>query len=242
MSFQENRDLKDETGYQTLEVIAAADKFNRWMFETVRSYCHGNILEMGSGIGNISRFFVENGYSITLSDNDHFYIEQLRKNFPGSSVISLDFSGDDFREKNAQLFQTFDTIVFLNVLEHIQNDGRAIENCWDLLKPGGSMVVLVPAYNFLFSKMDRELHHFRRYTAKTLVTLVSKKRFIVEKVFYFNAMGILAWAYGKFFGLHSIPSKKMRFFNNLVPLAKLIDKISFKKAGLSVIMVARKDL
>jgi hypothetical protein len=90
--------------------------------------------------------------------------------------------------------------------------------------------------------MDRELHHYRRYTSKKLFDLVSKKNFNVRKVFYFNAMGISAWIYGKFLGLHSIPLKEMTLFNNLVPVAKFIDKILFKKAGLSVIMVAQKDL
>jgi 16S rRNA A1518/A1519 N6-dimethyltransferase RsmA/KsgA/DIM1 with predicted DNA glycosylase/AP lyase activity len=71
--------LKDEKGYQTLEVIAEADKFNQWMFQTIRPYCRGNILELGSGIGNISRFFIQDNYSITLSDTDRFYIDHLKK-------------------------------------------------------------------------------------------------------------------------------------------------------------------
>jgi SAM-dependent methyltransferase len=234
--------LKDERGYQTLEVIAKADKFNRWMFETIRPYCHGNILEIGSGIGNISHFFIQRGYSITLSETDEYYIDQLKKTFKETNIFCLDIVHQDFHEKFARLFQTFDTVIFLNVLEHIYNDEQAIENCRHFLKPGGSLVVLVPAYAFLFSKLDRELHHYRRYTSRNLSTLVSKKNFIVRKVFYFNAMGILAWTYGKFSGLHSIPSKEMKLFNNLVPLAKFIDKILFRKAGLSVILVAQKDL
>jgi 16S rRNA A1518/A1519 N6-dimethyltransferase RsmA/KsgA/DIM1 with predicted DNA glycosylase/AP lyase activity len=80
--------LKDEKGYQTLEVIAKADKLNQWIFETIRPYCHGNILEIGSGIGNISRFFIQNGYSITLSDTDEYYIDQLKKTFKGNQCPS----------------------------------------------------------------------------------------------------------------------------------------------------------
>jgi len=234
--------LKDERGYQTLEVIAKADKFNQWMFETIRPYCHGHVLEIGSGIGNISRFFLQAGYSVTLSDTDEYYVDHLKKNFTGSDIISIDLVHQNFHEKYVQLFQAFDTVVYLNVLEHIKDDDQAIENCRHLIKPGGSMVVLVPAYDFLFSKMDKELQHYRRYTSKKLAAMASKKNFFVKKLFYFNAMGILAWMYGKFFGLQSIPSKKMRLFNDMVPLAKFIDRILFRKAGLSVIMVAQKDL
>jgi len=232
--------LKDERGYQTLEVIAKADKFNQWMFETISPYCHGNILEIGSGIGNISRLFIQKGYSIILSDTDEHYIEQLKTSFRGINIVSIDLIDEDFQKKYNRFFQTFDTVIFLNVLEHINNEDEAIENCRQFLKPGGALVILVPAYSFLFSKMDKELHHYRRYTAKTLSKVVSKKKFIVRKVFYFNAMGIFAWMYGKLFGMDSIPSKEMNLFNNLVPLAKFIDKIVFKKAGLSVIMVAQK--
>jgi 2-polyprenyl-3-methyl-5-hydroxy-6-metoxy-1,4-benzoquinol methylase len=234
--------LKDERGYQTLEVIAKADKFNQWMFETIRPYCHGHVLEIGSGIGNISRLFLRARYSITLSDSDEFYVDQLKKNFAGADIVSIDLVHENFHEKYAHLFQAFDTVVYLNVLEHIKDDDQAIENCRRLLKPGGSMVVLVPAYDFLFSKMDKELQHYRRYTSKKLAALVSKKNFFVKKLFYFNALGILAWMYGKFFGLQSIPPKKMGLFDDMVPLAKFIDRILFRKAGLSVIMVAQKDL
>ena len=234
--------MRDETGYQTLEVIATANKFNQWMFETIRPYCHGNILEIGSGIGNISGFFIQNGYSLTLSDADEQYIDQLKKTFGEINILSIDLVHEDFLKKYVQLFQAFDTVILLNVLEHIDNEGKAIENCRHLLKRDGSLVVLVPAYRFLFSKMDRALHHYRRYTAKKLFNLVSKKKFNVRKVFYFNAMGIFAWIYGKFWGLTSVPSKEMKLFNKVVPLAKFIDKILFQKAGLSVIMVAQKDL
>lgn len=212
------------------------------MFETIRPYCHGKVLELGSGIGNISQFFVETGYSITLSDTEEFYVDQLKKKFSQKNVVSIDLVHEGFHKKYEQFFQTFDTVIFLNVLEHIKNDQQALENCRQFLKPGGSLVVLVPAYSFLFSKIDRDLQHYRRYTSKNLSILASKKSFVVKKVFYFNALGILAWMYGKFFGLRSIPSKKMKLFNNLVPLAKSIDKILFNKAGLSVIMVAQKDL
>src|SRR4051812_13680608 len=233
--FKKIDELKDETGYQILEVIAKAGKFNHWMFETIFPYSRGNVLEIGSGIGNISRFFIDRGYSITLSDTDEHYIDQLKKDFPGTDIVSIDLVHEHFHEKYGHLFQTFDTVIFLNVLEHINNEEQAIENCRRFLKPGGSIVILVPAYSFLFSKMDRELQHYRRYTSKRLSELVSKKKFIVRKVFYFNAMGIFGWMYGKFFGLHSIPSKEMNLFNKLVPLAKFLDRIVFKKTGLSVI-------
>ncbi len=232
--------MTENTGYQTLEVIAEADNFNQWMYETIRPYCHDSILEIGSGIGNISQFFIKEGSIITLSDTGDFYFDYLKKKFKGINILSIDLVHKNFDKEYNQYFETFDTIVFLNVLEHIGDDESAIENCRLFLKPGGYLIVLVPAYPFLFSKMDMELEHYRRYTAKSLTTLIRKKRFIIKKAFYFNALGVMAWTYGNFFKLHSIPQRKMRTFNRLVPFAKFIDKILFRKAGLSVIVIAQK--
>jgi 2-polyprenyl-3-methyl-5-hydroxy-6-metoxy-1,4-benzoquinol methylase len=233
---------QDDIGYQTLEVISKADKFNRWMYDTIRPYCHGNILEIGSGIGNISKFFIQNGSSITLSDTDESYFKKLKTSFSKTNIASIDLVDENFTGKYSHLFQKFDTVIFLNVLEHVNDDGLAIDNCKQFLKQGGSLVILVPAYSFLYSLMDKELHHHRRYTAKKLSALVSEKKLIVKKLFYFNALGIFAWMYGKIFKLNAIPSKKMNLFNQLVPVAKLMDRMILSKAGLSVIIVAQKDL
>jgi SAM-dependent methyltransferase len=234
--------LKDETGYQTLEAIAKADKFNRWMFETIRPFCSGHILEIGSGIGNVSQFFVQNNFLITLSDTDEFYVGHLKKAFVESDVLLIDLVHKSFNKEYDQLFEKFDTVISLNVLEHISDDELAIENCLHFLKPGGSLVMLVPAYSFLFSQMDSELKHYRRYTSKKVSALAVKKGLVVRKVFYFNALGIMAWLYGKLFRLQSIPVKNMKLYNSIVPFAKFMDKILFQRAGLSVILVAKKDL
>ena len=234
--------MADNTGYQTLEIISKADRFNWWMYETIRPYCYGNILEIGSGIGNISKFFVKERCPVTLSDTDAFYFNYLKEKFYEINILSIDLVHENFTEEYKEYLEAFDTIVFLNVLEHIDNDELAIENCRFFLKTGGVLIILVPAYSFLFSKMDKELEHYRRYTAKGLKNLISKKKFTVQKAFYFNVLGIIAWMYGKIFKLHFIPRKNMKTFDRLVPLAKLGDKIFFKKAGLSVIVVAKKDL
>jgi len=233
---------KHIAGYQTLEVISKADKFNQWMYKTIRTYCRGKILEIGSGIGNISTFFVAENYSITLSDTDEDYIDLLQKKFVDQEILSIDLVDKDFTKKYKHLFETFDTVVFLNVLEHIDSDELAIENCKLFLKPKGCLVILVPAYPFLFSEMDKELKHFRRYTSKKLSELLLKGGLTVKNVFYFNAFGILAWIYGKVLRLKAIPSNNMKLFNKMVPFAKFVDKILFKKAGLSVIAAAQKEL
>jgi SAM-dependent methyltransferase len=233
---------KDNTGSEVLEVIASADKFNYWMYETIKPFSKGNILEIGSGIGNISKFFIEQGSSITLSDFDEFYIEYLKKKYSAQqiNIISIDLQEEDFEQRHAGEKEEFDSIIMLNVLEHIKDDSLALKNCRYLLKPGGKIVILTPSYSFLYSSIDKALGHYRRYSLTELNYLLIQNRFNVKKRFRFNALGIPAWLYGKILRLKTIPSHEMNFYNKLTPVARLIDRITFRKTGLSCIIIGEK--
>lgn len=235
----------DNTGNKTLNVIADADKFNSWMYQTIKPFTYGSILEIGSGIGNISKYFIQNNYSITLSDFDEFYLDRLKKDFSSNNNVkdfqSIDLQKKDFQTEYENLKESFDTIIMLNVLEHLEDDGYAIHNCRYMLKENGTFIILVPAYSFLYSRMDKELNHFRRYTSTSLKSKIIAGDFSVRKSFYFNFLGIFAWLYGKILRIKVLPSSEMNFFNKLVPLGKVLDKIVFNKIGLSAIVVAKKQ-
>src|SRR4029078_10792589 len=159
----------DPEGWETLDVIAEADKFNEWMYQTIRPFCSGKILEIGSGIGNISQFFVDANADITLSDIRIAYCNELKKKFPEArDVLQLDLTHPTFDTEYSAHLQQYDTVFALNVVEHIGDDALAIHNCYKLLKEGGKLIILVPAYQALYNRFDRELEHFRRYTKKEL--------------------------------------------------------------------------
>jgi ubiquinone/menaquinone biosynthesis C-methylase UbiE len=235
---------KDNTGSEVLEVIASADKFNHWMYETIKPFSKGNILEIGSGIGNISKFFIEQGARITLSDFDDYYIEYLNKKYSNQkiNIISIDLQQENFEQQHTGKKEVFDSIIMLNVLEHIQDDSLALKNCSYLLKPGGNIIILTPSYSFLYSSIDKALGHYRRYSLAELNNILIRNHFNVKKRFRFNALGIPAWFYGKILRLKTIPSKEMNFYNKLTPIARLIDRISFRKAGLSCIIIGEKAI
>ena len=234
----------DTIGFRTLQSIAQAGKFNYWMFENICPYLHGNILEIGSGIGNISRFLVKKGYAVTLSDVDNFYLKKIKENFGSfsnvQSILQLDLQHSEFSSKYSELVEKFDTVFLLNVLEHLEYESYAIRNCKELLRKKGTLIILVPAYSFLFSTMDKALNHYRRYTTKRLKAILQDENLIIEKSFYFNAMGIPAWLWGKLMGYKSPPDSNMKFYDKLVPFGKVIDNIVFNKIGLSLIIVAKK--
>lgn len=236
---------RENTGYTALTVLSKANHFNRWMYQAVQPYLTDNVLEIGSGIGNISTFILQDFKSVTLSDIDGFYLQKLRNDFQQNphikEFLSIDLQIKNFTIVYKDLREKFDSLLMLNVLEHLQDDNYAIQNCKFLLKPKGKLIILVPAYNFLFSRMDKELHHFRRYTAKSLKRKIVKQSFQIDKSFYFNFLGIFAWLYGKIFIVKVLPSSEMNVFNKLVPLGRLLDKIVFRRVGLSAIVVAKKN-
>ena len=235
----------DMEGMETLNVIANADKFNKWMYDTIAPACSGNILEIGSGIGNISSYFLQNGSNITLSDLRENYLNILRDKFKNyqnlKGVITLDLVDNDFENKYKHLIGTFDTVYALNVVEHIEDDKLAIANCRKLLRENGSLVILVPAYQFLYNRFDKELEHFRRYTSNKLNKLFADNNFKITKTQYFNFAGIFGWFLsGKLLNKKTIPGDQMKLYNMLVPIFKIADKIMLRKAGLSVITFGRK--
>jgi 2-polyprenyl-3-methyl-5-hydroxy-6-metoxy-1,4-benzoquinol methylase len=234
----------DREGMDTLNVIAEADKFNEWMYSTIMPYTKDNVLEIGSGIGNISAFFIRDGASICLSDIRDNYCHYLTKRFSKersvTGILKMDLVDKDFDNKFSYLFNSFDSIFALNVVEHIADDDLAIRNCKKLLKLGGNLIILVPAYQWLFNKFDKELEHYRRYTKKTLKKLIGNYLEVTHSR-YFNSPGILGWFLsGSILQKKVIPSSQMRLYNKLVPLFKLADKATFNQVGLSVIVVGRK--
>jgi 2-polyprenyl-3-methyl-5-hydroxy-6-metoxy-1,4-benzoquinol methylase len=231
----------DLEGLETLNVIEKADKFNNWMYETIKPHCKGKILEIGSGIGNISEFFIADKFDIVLSDLRDNYIEILTDKF-SNQVLKIDLVDENFDIKYNSLIGTFDSVFALNVVEHIKDDVQAIANCKKLLKKGGHLIILVPAYQSLYNQFDVELEHFRRYTQKSLKNIIFQNQLQIKKTFSFNVIGILGWFItGSILKKKTIPEGQMGLFNKLVPIFKLADVLTFKKIGLSVISFSVKN-
>jgi|SRR5688572_16147493 len=235
----------DATGLYTLQVIAKAGKFNRWMYNEIKPFLKGEVLEIGSGIGNISELAVRDRLSITLSDYNERYCEWLKNKFALSEnvrdVLKIDLLHPRFTDHFLNLKERFDSIFLLNVIEHIQDDATAIRNCSYLLKPEGHLIILAPAGNWLYSKLDKELGHVKRYRLRDLIALFEKENYTIMKSHHFNFTGIGGWfLFGKILRRRSL-GNEMSAFNSIVPAAKLVDKLILKKAGLSVIVAGRKN-
>ncbi|HEY4209505.1 MAG TPA: class I SAM-dependent methyltransferase [Puia sp.] len=233
-----------ETGLSTLLALEQAHQFNAWMFGEIQPYLKGKVLEIGSGIGNISSLCIGHGIPLSISDYDPHYLSLLRQKFGGNpsveGIYGIDLSDTAFQTTYNELQGSFDTVFALNVVEHIQDDRLAIRNCHWLLRPGGRLVILVPALPMLYNRLDKGLEHYRRYSTATLRQLLSGP-FDVKKMRYFNLAGIGGWwLIGTLLRRKVIGGGRAKIYNRLVPLLRLADKLSFHRLGLSLVVVGEK--
>jgi SAM-dependent methyltransferase len=234
----------DRAGAETLEIMSAAPNYNRWQYSRVAPYLGRRICEVGAGIGNISRLILGGAPELlVLTDMDSYYRDVLRREFGGvSSVVVEELTLPD-RSASVR-FQRYalDTVVALNVIEHIAEDVEALRCIGSMLQPGGRAVILVPALPALFGSLDRELGHQRRYTRKSLRGLMERAGFRVQHAFYFNLVGTLGWwVNARLRQAPRIPLQQLRYFNRLVPMLRWEDYMPLP-FGQSVIGVGVLDV
>jgi len=232
-----------ESGDLNLKILRKADNFSNWMFSQIKPFLKGTILELGSGIGTYSKLVIDNfpNNKIILSDIDKKYVNYLKGKFAQSnvSVFKLDITNEnDFRNLNC----TVDSIFVLNVLEHVEDDVQVLKNCYSILNPGGKLIILVPAHKFLFNCIDKTVGHYRRYTKKEMISKVSKTKFKIKRLFYFNFLSIFGWYWnGSILKKEILNESALGLFNKLVPILSFFEKhILRKKLGMSLVVVLEK--
>ena len=240
----EGQQKQDPAGLETLELFSQTHSFNRWLFDSIASYCRGSILEIGSGIGNISKYLLQMQGPVTLTDLRAEYCNKLTSLFSGrpslEAVCQLDISSPVFEQAYPSLLHRFDTVVALNVIEHIRNDALAVNNCKNLLRKNGLLIVLVPAYQWLFNTLDVELGHFKRYRAESLKQLLQAQGMEVVHTRYFNSAAMPGWwLAGSVMKKKIVPYGQLKLYNRMVPAFRMLDRLLMHQTGLSVIAVAK---
>jgi SAM-dependent methyltransferase len=213
-------------------------RYNRWMFERLRRWIGGSVLEIGSGIGNLSAFLVERE-RLVLTDTREEYLSRLRQRFADRSNVGVArlYLPDDDR---AVAGQRFDTVICLNVLEHVDDDISALQAIRRLLGPGGRLVLLVPALQALYGTIDRALGHHRRYNRAGLADLLRATGFKLAHIEYFNLAGIPGWWWaGRVLRRDTIPGGSLKLYDALVPLFRLERFIPWR-VGQSLIAIGER--
>ncbi|MGH7605889.1 MAG: class I SAM-dependent methyltransferase [Gemmatimonadales bacterium] len=229
----------DPTGAATLERLARATRFNRWMFDRIRPWIGRRVLEVGAGLGNLSAFLLDRE-RVVLTDTDPGYLERLRQRFgahPNVTIARLELP----RVHDGLAAERFDTIICLNVLEHIADDHASLVQMRRLLRPGregaGRLVLLVPALRALYGTLDEALGHYRRYGRADLTAKLRAAGFAPHHLEYFNLAGMPGWwLVGRVLRRRLIPAASLAWYDALVPLFRL-ERLLPWRVGQSLIAI-----
>ncbi len=226
-------------GYYILQSIRRARGFNKWMLSTFKSYVGTRVLEAGCGIGNFTELLLDRERLVCV-DLDPFYVEMIQRRYGHLENLHV-HRVDLTREEDYQEIrrENIDTVICLNVVEHIEADRTVLKRYFDTLIPGGHAIVLVPAHQFLYSVCDRVLGHFRRYTRRELSEKMKEAGFEIVSMREFNRLGVYGWLLNKMMKKGELNPRQMWLYEFLLPIAKLMDFLRLGP-GLSVIAIGRK--
>jgi glycosyltransferase involved in cell wall biosynthesis len=229
----------DEHGGEILERLNQAPRFTRWMADVVSPYLGKRVLEIGAGTGNMSVHLMPRSVYWATDVNPQYlgYLETLRAARPYMHVGYTDGAKADSFPGG----QEFDTVVCLNVVEHVQDDVGTLRNIRRVLSVGGRAIVLVPCGPGLFGTLDEVLGHCRRYTEEHLVGVARQAGFQVERVLGFNRPGVVAWwLNGRILHRRTFGLGQIRMLNVLTPVFRLLDSW-LPLPPLSIIAILRKE-
>ena len=226
-------------GHAILHRLSQTHHFNRWMADTVKPWVGETVLEIGAGIGNLTLKLLPRR-SYTVSDVDPLHLEYLKNrfgNYARMEVRKVDLEdADDF----AELEECFDTVICLNVLEHVTQDVQALKNMYRALVPGGVAVLLVPQGRWLYGSLDRVLGHCRRYTRRELIDRCEQAGFVVQHAFCFNRAGTPPWFINsRVLHRQNFGRSQLKCYDCLIWLWRALEKV-LPWPGLSIIGIVRK--
>lgn len=231
----------ERTNTLTLSIMERAVAYQRWIYEKIAPFLGEDVLEVGCGIGNLTRFLLSHS-NVGISDMNEEYLRIAEEKFGGHPNLKEAFLWDIRQKPSANLSTPFDTIVCLNVLEHIEDDETVLRNFYQFLLYGGRVILLVPALKGLYNRLDRELGHIRRYSRKELAQKISKSGFRILFLTYFNFFGILGWFLnGTMLKRPLLPEGQVRIFDRMIPGFIFLERIIPIQVGQSLIAVGVKD-
>ncbi len=233
-------EIYTDPGHSVLDAFSFAPRFTEWMAETISPYVGDKVLEIGAGTGNVTRHLCPRRSLYIASDVNTEYDAHLRNRFrhrPSLLVRRLDAAvPGDFKPFERQM----DTVVCLNVLEHIKDDAAALASIRTTLEPGGRLILLVPNDPSAYGTVDQVIGHYRRYTPDIVRKLLQGAGYEVENILRFNRVSMPAWRFtGQVSRAKTLSRYGLSVFDRFVWLWRKIDSaLPWEPA--SIIAIARR--
>ena len=222
------------SGIDNLEVLACAKNYNGYLINQIQSESKhtDRLIDFGAGTGYFASTLRDNAKTVVCIETDPSLSDRLHSNNFITHTHLSNISDD-----------SSDFIYTLNVLEHIDDDLSAMSNLFSKLRPGGKLFVYVPAFNVLYSSMDRKVGHHRRYTHDELCAKLSVIGFNILRSEYVDSLGFFASLVFKYFGNANgtIDERSVRIYDRFIfPLSRLLDQVTHPLFGKNLLVVATK--
>lgn len=225
-----------------LELFQYAQNWKAYYSQFIRKYIGKDVLEVGAGIGTTTEFLCRGNEKRWLClEPDPVLVSNLNssitKKFLPSCCEARVGTLSTLNEK-----ENFETIIYIDVLEHIKSDRAETMLATSHIKTGGFLIVLAPAHQWLFTPFDQAIGHYRRYNKQTLSAVIPDNLKCV-KLIYLDSVGLIASLANRLVLKSKMPSKKQILFwdRAMIPVSKLIDPITRYSVGKSVIGIWQKN-
>jgi 2-polyprenyl-3-methyl-5-hydroxy-6-metoxy-1,4-benzoquinol methylase len=222
----------------SLDLLADTYNYNHWIYSLLRPWLGSRILEVGAGIGNLTQFMLSAEQVVCVEPEAEYLhhlscIASVHKN-----VTVCPCSVFEIPDQHIE----YDSIVCVNVLEHIENDYDALYAMGSRLREGGRILLYVPAVQWAYGAMDEGLGHWRRYNRRMVRRLCKELQYSIIKMHYVNLIGLFGWWwYGRARRLTLIDPQKARFMDRLVPYLSATERILPIPAGQSLYAVLERN-
>lgn len=222
-----------------------AERFHRWTYDWIAPHIRGRILDIGGGTGNHLTWLTDREVvSIDLSEDCVAMLAARHRDRPNWRFLQGDITEPGVVDRLGP--SSFDTVLSCNVFEHIRDDDTAFLHAAQLLRPGGSLVLVLPAHPFLFGSMDRLAGHFRRYSRADVQRKLQRAGLTPTRLRHVNLLGALAWfVNGRLIRHQDLSSSsinsQIRVFDRwLIPVLRRIEGDRDMRVGQSLICVGSK--
>lgn len=232
----------DPTHYdgQDLEALADLPNYTGWILQRFRPFLHGRVIEVGAGLGNVARRYVDQVGEALLVEPAANLFAKLQAEMAARPHVKC-AQGVLEQVPQELLAQPFDAALMVNVLEHIPDDAAALQQVRAVLKPGGHLLIFVPALPLLYGSLDELVHHCRRYRRGELQAKLVQAGFVVEECRYFDVLGIAPWLVaGRVLRQRRFDARGAALYDRLgVPVTRALESKLAVPFGKSLIAVAR---
>lgn len=234
--------MKYEYEGDELSLFAHAINWKQYWVSKVAPLIRGSVLEVGAGIGSVTQILsnINPNRYLALEPDENLckQILQAQEKYRIPKQVQI-ICG------NISMLSTkerFDTILYIDVLEHIKYDSKELLNALELLNQSGSIIVLSPAHQFLFSPFDQSIGHHRRYDRKMLKE-ICPTGMKISKCFYLDSVGFFASLVNSKLMKSQMPTTKQILFWDrvLIPLSRIIDTILLFNFGKTIVAVYQKE-